>query len=65
MDPTEVDWPFLICRLNAAGLTKEQLARELQVSPRSIYRWFNGEYEPLYSAGAKLVSIYQTVYKST
>lgn len=59
-----VDWRRIINDLKRVGMTLEQQAREVGVCRRTIIHWREEEHEPTYSRGAKLLSIYHTVYRS-
>jgi DNA-binding transcriptional MerR regulator len=60
-----VDWAHIICRLRSAGLNLEQQALEIGVSARTLKYWQAGDVVPSYPNGAKLLSIFETVYRST
>lgn len=60
-----VDWFMVINRLQREGMDHIQLAKELDVSRRTIYNWANRVCEPAHSKGEALLDIHRSVIKST
>ena len=65
MDRTKVDWRVVINTLKRYGFTAEQLSQEVGTTRRTIMYWREGSCEPSYSRGAKLLSVYETVVRTT
>lgn len=61
---TEVSWFKVIGQLSRWGVDQRQLARDVQVTERTIYHWQEGITEPRYSQGAKVLEIYRCVAES-
>jgi lambda repressor-like predicted transcriptional regulator len=65
MERTQIDWAIIICRLQGHGFSLEQIAAEAGACRRTICYWRDGYCEPSYSKGARLLSVFETVVKST
>lgn len=60
-----VDWFRVIVQLQRAGLSQRQIAKEIEVSPRTIRNYQQAICEPSYSKGAALLEIHKSVIRST
>ena len=61
----EVDWRAVINRLRYYGYTMEQIGQQVGACRRTIINWREGDCEPSYSRGVRLLSVFQSVVKST
>lgn len=65
MATTEVDWRKIINGLKRHGFTLDQVGMEIGVTRRTVHNWREGFCEPSYTKGAKLLSVFSSVVKST
>lgn len=65
MAQATVDWRKVINSLKGYGFTLEQIGKEVGACRRTIMNWREGDCEPSYSRGAKLLSVFETVVRTT
>lgn len=53
--PPTPDFPAVIRRIEARGVSRSAIARTLHVNPSSVHRWLVGSSRPRYAHGAALV----------
>jgi len=60
-----IDWFKVMTELKQHGMSCEQIAKEAEVSRKTIENWASGHTEPSYSKAVILLEVYRTVIGST
>lgn len=58
MQDVTINVPYYLRNSVALGRSKAQIARDLGVTPRTVYRWFAGETKPSFSS-SELRNVYR------